>query len=324
VAVLLGLGCAKGTGLDSTGDAFGFTSAATASTTVGSTNATMTSGSSSDTTAEGGPESGEGCGDGVVAAPEACDGEDLGDESCVTQGFSGGQLACANDCSFDLAGCSDDCGNGMIDPGEVCDDVVPDDIDCVSEGFAGGELTCASDCVLDSSACTMASCGDGTLQRGETCDCGGAACSPAQLGAQTCAGLPAPVGGVNYGGGTLGCSAACAFDEAGCFYCGNGVIDAMEACDGAALAGASCVSQGFDAGTLSCSATCTFATAGCVDYVCGNGSCEPGEDSCGCPSDCPSDPNSCDIPCECGGNGGNCYCDAACVEIGDCCANGPC
>ncbi|MBC8071407.1 MAG: hypothetical protein IAG13_23980 [Deltaproteobacteria bacterium] len=330
VAVLPGLGCAKGSGLDSTSSDFGFTSAATAaSTTVGSTNATTdaeSSASSSETTAEGGPESGEGCGDGVLAAPEACDGDDLGGESCASQGFSGGQLGCANDCTFDLAGCSDACGNGAIDPGELCDGAVPDDIDCVSQGFAGGELSCASDCVLDSSACTTASCGDGMLQNGEGCDCGGMPCSADQLGGQSCTGLPAPAGGGNYGGGTLGCTAACAFDEAGCFYCGNGVVDGTEACDGGALAGASCISLGFDAGTLSCSASCAFATAACVDYVCGNGSCEPGEDTCSCPSDCPNDLNACDAPCECGGNGGSnaCYCDELCAGYGDCCPINPC
>jgi len=57
--------------------------------------------------------------------------------------------------------------------------------------------------------------------------------------------------------------------------------------------------------------------------VCGDGTCNAGEDSCSCVSDCPDDPNSCS-PCQCGKSGGSCYCDAACVQMGDCCANGPC
>lgn len=45
--------------------------------------------------------------------------------------------------------------------------------------------------------------------------------------------------------------------------CGNGQIDPGEDCDGGALAGASCVSLGWDRGTLSCGGDCQFALADC-------------------------------------------------------------
>lgn len=46
--------------------------------------------------------------------------------------------------------------------------------------------------------------------------------------------------------------------------CGNGTVDAGEACDGANLNGQSCTSQGFTGGTLRCSASCTFDTSSCT------------------------------------------------------------
>lgn len=54
--------------------------------------------------------------------------------------------------------------------------------------------------------------------------------------------------------------------------CGNGLVDGDEACDGAALAGATCVTQGFDDGTLACAAGCgAFDTSNCYIFSCGNG-----------------------------------------------------
>jgi hypothetical protein len=47
------------------------------------------------------------CGDGSIADGEVCDGDNLGDQTCETQGFGlGGTLACAPGCmSFDTSGC---------------------------------------------------------------------------------------------------------------------------------------------------------------------------------------------------------------------------
>ncbi len=47
-------------------------------------------------------------------------------------------------------------------------------------------------------------------------------------------------------------------------YCGNGVRDAGEVCDGNDLGGETCLSQGFDSGVLRCNSTClAFITSGC-------------------------------------------------------------
>ena len=45
--------------------------------------------------------------------------------------------------------------------------------------------------------------------------------------------------------------------------CGNGTVDAAEACDGTDLNGATCAAQGFAGGTLRCASGCTFDTSGC-------------------------------------------------------------
>lgn len=46
--------------------------------------------------------------------------------------------------------------------------------------------------------------------------------------------------------------------------CGNSILDAAEACEGALLGGASCSSIGFSGGSLSCSDICTFDVTQCV------------------------------------------------------------
>lgn len=52
------------------------------------------------------PPPGPSCGDGMRGAGEACDGLDLGGQSCVDFGFPGGVLACAADCSIDTSSCT--------------------------------------------------------------------------------------------------------------------------------------------------------------------------------------------------------------------------
>ena len=60
----------------------------------------------------------------------------------------------------------------------------------------------------------------------------------------------------------------------GAAFCGNGVLDPGEECDGANLGGATCETAGFAKGTLACAPGCTFDTTACVRSTvpgCGNG-----------------------------------------------------
>lgn len=45
------------------------------------------------------------CGNNVKESGEACDGNDLGGQTCQSQGFGGGTLACNGDCSLNTSGC---------------------------------------------------------------------------------------------------------------------------------------------------------------------------------------------------------------------------
>jgi hypothetical protein len=46
------------------------------------------------------------CGNGSVGDGEVCDGENLAGNTCVDLGFSGGELVCKEDCTFDTCGCT--------------------------------------------------------------------------------------------------------------------------------------------------------------------------------------------------------------------------
>jgi hypothetical protein len=200
------------------------------------------------------------CGDGEAAGAEVCDGEDLRGETCVTQGFEGGTLACLSDCSgFDTSGCNlqPNCGDDMAAGAEVCDGEDLRGETCVTQGFGGGTLACLSDCSgFDTSDCTTEIvCGDGVAAGSEVCD------AP-DLRGETCVTQ-------GFGSGTLGCLPDCSdFDTTGCSLepvCGDGVATGSEVCDAPDLRGETCISLGFSDGTLGCLPDCSdFDTAACI------------------------------------------------------------
>ncbi len=96
----------------------------------------------------GPPQPQAGCGDGVVQAPEDCDGSAFDGATCQSLGFDTGTLACTSDCHFSTAACVKRCGNGVLDPGEACDGSlgVPA---CASWGYQA----CSATCTVDSLHC---------------------------------------------------------------------------------------------------------------------------------------------------------------------------
>jgi len=172
--------------------------------TSSTTDETATSSSSSSSSGEMTTTTGPACGDDMVDIGEECDGMDLGGMDCagLGMGFSGGTLACADDCSmFDTSGCFS-CGNDIIEGTEVCDGMDLGGSTCATEGFVDGTIACAGDCTLDTSMCST--CGDDVIDLGEDCD-------GVDLGGNTCVGL-----GMGFTGGSLACDGMCGFDTGGC------------------------------------------------------------------------------------------------------------
>ena len=166
----------------------------------------------------------EPCGNDVIDAGEQCDGANVNGQSCQTQGFDGGSLACNSNCFFNIAGCAD----------EVCNDGVDNDFDgqadCADANCAGdnacnelgecsdntdndndGQADCNdTDCAND--AACLPFCGDGLInQAGEQCE-------GTNLNGQSCQSL-------GFISGTITCSAACTFDVTACVVevCNDGL-----------------------------------------------------------------------------------------------------
>lgn len=97
------------------------------------------------------PDSGvvvPGCGDGVLATDEQCEGFELRGETCISQGFTSGRLRCASDCTLDTSACVR-CGNDTLEEGEVCDGTDVGGATCASllgEAYTG-TVACAEGCL---------------------------------------------------------------------------------------------------------------------------------------------------------------------------------
>ena len=181
------------------------------------------------------------CGDGVRGGAEQCDSADLGERSCLTEGFDAGALACSPSCVVDTTACISNCGDGVRQDDESCDGTDLGDRTCQDFGFTGGELVCRPQCMFSFASCTL--CGNNAREGAEICD-------GTDLAGQTCVSQ-------GFTGGPLGCNVSCSdFNRSACTRCGNGVREGGEVCDGSDLGGKSCESLGFSGGTLRCSASC--------------------------------------------------------------------
>lgn len=81
------------------------------------------------------------------------------------------------------------------------------------------------------------------------------------------------IGGCASGGGD---EDAGGIDAGTIAFCGDGVPQSGEECDGDAV-GSSCEAMGYLGGTLACASDCTLDKSGCLEASCGNGAIDPGE-----------------------------------------------
>lgn len=94
------------------------------------------------------------CGNDNLDPFEACDGDDLGGATCVSQGFPGGTLACDANCVLDETMC-DSCGDSIANGADTCDGTALAATRCEDLGFVGGSLDCAVGCdMFDTSDCS--------------------------------------------------------------------------------------------------------------------------------------------------------------------------
>ncbi len=238
------------------------------------------------------------CGDGKQAAPEQCDGKDLGGQTCASiTGSPGatGTLTCAANCTIDASGCkipseNPVCGDGIQSGNEQCDGKDLGGATCATltgNPKSTGTLACATNCTYDAGKCSNPgdgpSCGDGAKNNTEQCD-------GSDLGGATCA----SVTGNPKATGTLACFANCTIDPGKCTVpgdtppgggtCGDGIKNNTEQCDKADLGGITCaivLGNPNAIGNIACFANCLLDTSGCsiptTPQACGNGKKEGSE-----------------------------------------------
>ncbi|MEZ4365892.1 MAG: hypothetical protein R2939_06345 [Kofleriaceae bacterium] len=110
------------------------------------------------------------CGDGLVVAPEQCEGVELGGATCEDVGYYGGTLGCTGACTYDVAACEGTCGDGVVNGPELCDGIA--EVSCSEFGFALGRPACTAACGVRFEPCkagfpaSLGDVGGGSYARG--------------------------------------------------------------------------------------------------------------------------------------------------------------
>ena len=171
------------------------------------------------------------CGDGAHDGAEECDDGNMVDND-----------VCSNDCTLPV------CGDGIVQVGEPCDDGNQIDNDKCSndctlpecgDGFEQEGEPCDDGNLIDNdectNKCTLPACGDGFVQPGEECDDGNPDNTDGCLA--SCAGADCGDGEVQAGveecdDGNGDDNDECTNDCKEGGFCGDGIVQADEACDG--------------------------------------------------------------------------------------------
>lgn len=144
------------------------------------------------------------CGNNVREGSELCDGTDLNNSSCSTNGFFGGTLSCNATCDGFVTTSCTNCGDNVLNAGETCDGTDLNNQSCSTQGFFTGTLSCNVSCSgYVTTACT--NCGNGIINAGEVCD-------GTNVGTHTCQQF-------GFDGGTLTCQSSCMdYNSSSCYY----------------------------------------------------------------------------------------------------------
>ncbi len=240
------------------------------------------------------------------------------------------------------------CGNGMLDAGEDCDGANLNGSDCTDLGFTDGTLGCDATCSFDSSMCTGAvACDVGAIVgcvdenpatcTCEACDAGGGCSLQEDCVCPDCAtdDFCSNPASCNFNGlcdpYNEGCACTDCTDHPLCGgqmgMCGNGMLEAGEACDGADLGGTDCAALGFSGGgVLACNGACGFDTSGCIagPFTCNEPAIAgcPEEDAATCTCQACDPGNGCkgSEDCTCP----DCAADAFCSNPDNCANDGLC
>lgn len=248
------------------------------------------------------------CGDSFIrtsgANPEICDNRNVGDQTCITQGWEEGSLFCADGCmEFDTSNCRFTCGDDGIDPGEECDGTDLGGLDCLTvpgSTWDDGALGCTGLCNFNTGSCT--DCGDDIREGNEQCDGDD---NPSSCVLQ------------GYDEGAIGCTGSCTFDVSNCTECGDGTMNGTEECDQSdGIGPCSAVNGMYGCGSTACDGNCNLTFGACELAVgvdcdgnesdCCTGACDTGDTGLCCVENgngCTGNSQCCSGDCDAGGSG---------------------
>ncbi len=203
------------------------------------------------------------CGDRLIQSSEQCDGLNLNNKTCATQGFDSGILSCTSSCIFNISQCTREsppgvvCGDNQIESGEQCEPgvaIVNNSCRNLSSVWQTGTYSCVSSgssrCTYNFSQCTpdvniTAYCNGVQIDEWEMCD-------HSNLRGKSCI-------SEGFDLGVLGCASDCKrFDYSDCRERGE---------EGTTVgSGANCEEAGFTCEVLAdCAVTNKLS-----DYICTN------------------------------------------------------
>ena len=239
--------------------------------------------------ADGNPSNGEEtpkCGDGKVNGEEVCDYTAAITATCSDYDNTktwqeGGKPGCSRQCMLTAGSCIEKssvvtgpyCGDGFVNNEEICDPqaamtLTCADFDNTKIWRSGGTPGCSRNCELTQGTCLEKTCGNGSIDIGETCEIGKeitATCKDYNSVKQWKA------------GGKPGCSENCQLSQGTCVedLCGNGTVDTGEECDfgrdgsGNVKTTIACDTiPGFYSGNATCTNACkNFNTGSCQSHT---------------------------------------------------------